>query len=441
MREDYLDSENYSSSKDKEFENILRPKSFLDFMGQEQTIKNIKVFVKAAKQRSEPLDHVILHGPPGLGKTTLSHIIANELSSNLKITSGPVLEKAGDLAGLLTNLEEGDVLFIDEIHRLNKVIEEYLYSAMEDFKIDLMIDSGPSARSVQIKLNPFTLIGATTRSGLLSAPLRSRFSINFRLEYYEKDVLENIVNRSAKILKIPIENQAAKEIAKRSRGTPRILNNLLRRVRDFAQVEGKGKITNEISIKSLDSLKIDRKGLDEMDNKIIEVIVKKFNGGPVGIKTIATACGEESNTIEEVYEPFLVQEGYIKRTQKGRVATESSFNHLGINPKGGFQMRHNHCDCDIAGTYYLDVPIGNSGDVYFYHPAPAVETLNRIKPFWPFTHCQVPREQDLYFWPGYQDHEVRMNETEEERWSISFMMAIPQSVREQRFPSLPAQTS
>jgi len=337
MREDYLDSENYSSSKDKEFENILRPKSFLDFMGQEQTLKNIKVFVKAAKQRSEPLDHVILHGPPGLGKTTLSHIIANELSSNLKITSGPVLEKAGDLAGLLTNLEEGDVLFIDEIHRLNKVIEEYLYSAMEDFKIDLMIDSGPSARSVQIKLNPFTLIGATTRSGLLSAPLRSRFSINFRLEYYEKNVLENIVNRSAKILKIPIENQAAKEIAKRSRGTPRILNNLLRRVRDFAQVEGKGKITNEISIKSLDSLKIDRKGLDEMDNKIIEVIVKKFNGGPVGIKTIATACGEESNTIEEVYEPFLVQEGYIKRTQKGRVATESSFNHLGINPKGGFQ--------------------------------------------------------------------------------------------------------
>ena len=316
MREDYLDSENYSSSKDKEFENILKAKSFLDFMGQEQTIKNIKVFVKAAKQRSEPLDHVILHGPPGLGKTTLSHIIANELSSNLKITSGPVLEKAGDLAGLLTNLEEGDVLFIDEIHRLNKVIEEYLYSAMEDFKIDLMIDSGPSARSVQIKLNPFTLIGATTRSGLLSAPLRSRFSINFRLEYYEKDVLENIVNRSAKILKIPIENQAAKEIAKRSRGTPRILNNLLRRVRDFAQVEGKGKITNEISIKSLDSLKIDRKGLDEMDNKIIEVIVKKFNGGPVGIKTIATACGEESNTIEEVYEPFLVQEGYIKEHKK-----------------------------------------------------------------------------------------------------------------------------
>ena len=308
MREDYLNSENISSSKDKEFENILRPKSFGDFFGQDQIINNVKVFVKAAKQRSEPLDHVILHGPPGLGKTTLSHIISNELATNLKVTSGPVLEKAADLAGLLTNLEEGDVLFIDEIHRLNKVIEEYLYSAMEDFKIDLMIDSGPSARSVQIKLNPFTLIGATTRSGLLSAPLRSRFSINFRLEYYSKDILENIVKRSAKILKIPVDSKAAKEIAKRSRGTPRILNNLLRRVRDFAEVEGDGKITHLISIKSLDALKIDKKGLDEMDNKIIEAIVKKFNGGPVGIKTIATACGEEANTIEEVYEPFLVQE-------------------------------------------------------------------------------------------------------------------------------------
>ena len=337
MREDYLSSENNSSSKDKEFENILRPKSFGDFLGQEQIISNVKVFVKAAKQRSEPLDHVILHGPPGLGKTTLSHIISNELSTNLKVTSGPVLEKAADLAGLLTNLEEGDVLFIDEIHRLNKVIEEYLYSAMEDFKIDLMIDSGPSARSVQIKLNPFTLIGATTRSGLLSAPLRSRFSINFRLEYYSKDILEKIVNRSAEILDIPVDSKAAKEIAKRSRGTPRILNNLLRRVRDFAEVEGNGKITHDISIKSLDALKIDKKGLDEMDNKIIDAIINKFNGGPVGIKTIATACGEEANTIEEVYEPFLVQEGYIKRTQKGRVATERSYNHLGINPKGGFQ--------------------------------------------------------------------------------------------------------
>ena len=337
MREDYLNSDNNSSSKDKEFENILRPKSFGDFLGQEQIINNVKVFVKAAKQRSEPLDHVILHGPPGLGKTTLSHIISNELSTNLKVTSGPVLEKAGDLAGLLTNLEEGDVLFIDEIHRLNKVIEEYLYSAMEDFKIDLMIDSGPSARSVQIKLNPFTLIGATTRSGLLSAPLRSRFSINFRLEYYSKNILEKIVNRSSEILDIPIDSNAAKEISKRSRGTPRILNNLLRRVRDFAEVEGNGKINHEISIKSLDALKIDKKGLDEMDNKIIDAIVNKFNGGPVGIKTIATACGEEANTIEEVYEPFLVQEGYIKRTQKGRVATEISYKHLGINPKGGFQ--------------------------------------------------------------------------------------------------------
>ncbi len=337
MREDYLNSDKNSNSKDKEFENILRPKSFNDFFGQDQILKNIQVFVKAAKKRSEPLDHVLLHGPPGLGKTTLSHIIANELANNLKVTSGPVLEKAGDLAGILTNLEEGDVLFIDEIHRLNKVIEEYLYSAMEDFKIDLMIDSGPSARSVQIKLNPFTLIGATTRSGLLSAPLRSRFSIIFRLEYYNKKILKKIVNRSAEILKIPIEDNASTEISTRSRGTPRILNNLLRRVRDFAEVEGDGNITKTITMKSLDALKIDKKGLDEMDNKIIEAIVNKFNGGPVGIKTIATACGEEANTIEEVYEPFLVQEGYIKRTQKGRVATKLSFSHLGIDPKGGYQ--------------------------------------------------------------------------------------------------------
>jgi len=337
MREDYLNSDKNSNSKDKEFENILRPKSFNDFFGQDQILKNIQVFVKAAKKRSETLDHVLLHGPPGLGKTTLSHIIANELATNLKVTSGPVLEKAGDLAGILTNLEEGDVLFIDEIHRLNKVIEEYLYSAMEDFKIDLMIDSGPSARSVQIKLNPFTLIGATTRSGLLSAPLRSRFSIIFRLEYYNKKILKKIVNRSAEILKIPIEDNASTEISTRSRGTPRILNNLLRRVRDFAEVEGDGNITKTITMKSLDALKIDKKGLDEMDNKIIEAIVNKFNGGPVGIKTIATACGEEANTIEEVYEPFLVQEGYIKRTQKGRVATKLSFSHLGIDPKGGYQ--------------------------------------------------------------------------------------------------------
>ena len=337
MREDYLNSDKNSNSKDKEFENILRPKSFNDFFGQDQILKNIQVFVKAAKKRSEPLDHVLRHGPPGLGKTTLSHIIATELATNLKVTSGPVLEKAGDLAGILTNLEEGDVLFIDEIHRLNKVIEEYLYSAMEDFKIDLMIDSGPSARSVQIKLNPFTLIGATTRSGLLSAPLRFRFSIIFRLEYYNKKILKKIVNRSAEILKIPIEDNASTEISTRSRGTPRILNNLLRRVRDFAEVEGDGNITKTITMKSLDALKIDKKGLDEMDNKIIEAIVNKFNGGPVGIKTIATACGEEANTIEEVYEPFLVQEGYIKRTQKGRVATKLSFSHLGIDPKGGYQ--------------------------------------------------------------------------------------------------------
>ena len=337
MREDYLNSEDNSSSKDKEFENILRPKSFKDFYGQEQILNNIKIFVKAAKNRDEPLDHVILHGPPGLGKTTLSHIIANELGSNLKVTSGPVLEKAGDLAGLLTNLEEGDVLFIDEIHRLNNIIEEYLYSAMEDYKIDLMIDSGPSARSVQIKLNAFTLIGATTRSGLLSSPLRSRFAINFRLEYYNKIILQKIINRSSKILNIPIEEKASKEIALRSRGTPRILNNLLRRMRDFAEVEGDGKISHKIAKRGLNALKIDKKGLDEMDNKILFSIIKKFNGGPVGLSTIATVCGEESNTIEEVYEPYLIQEGYLKRTQKGRVVTKLSYDHLGIEPKKGYQ--------------------------------------------------------------------------------------------------------
>ena len=337
MREDYLTSEDNSSSKDKEFENILRPKSFKDFYGQEQILNNIKIFVKAAKNRNEPLDHVILHGPPGLGKTTLSHIIANELGSNLKVTSGPVLEKAGDLAGLLTNLEEGDVLFIDEIHRLNNIIEEYLYSAMEDYKIDLMIDSGPSARSVQIKLNAFTLIGATTRSGLLSSPLRSRFAINFRLEYYNKIILQKIINRSSKILNIPIEEKASKEIALRSRGTPRILNNLLRRIRDFAEVEGDGKISHKIAKRGLSALKIDKKGLDEMDNKILFSIIKKFNGGPVGLSTIATSCGEESNTIEEVYEPYLIQEGYLKRTQQGRVVTKLSYDHLGIEPTKGYQ--------------------------------------------------------------------------------------------------------
>ena len=326
-----------SSQEERDFDRALRPKGFDEFFGQDSILKNLKVFVAAANLRDEALDHTLFHGPPGLGKTTLAHVLASELNSGIKITSGPVLDKPGDLAGLLTNLQPRDILFIDEIHRLNPIIEEYLYSAMEDYKIDIMIDSGPNSRSVQIKLNPFTLIGATTRSGLLSAPLRSRFSINFRLEYYSKDILEKIVNRSAEILDIPVDSKAAKEIAKRSRGTPRILNNLLRRVRDFAEVEGNGKISHDISIKSLDALKIDKKGLDEMDNKIIDAIVNKFNGGPVGIKTIATACGEEANTIEEVYEPFLVQEGYIKRTQKGRVATERSYNHLGINPKGGFQ--------------------------------------------------------------------------------------------------------
>ena len=316
MREDYLNLDNKSTSKDKEFENILRPKSFKDFYGQDQIINNIKVFVKAAKKRSEPLDHVILHGPPGLGKTTLSNIISNELSTNLKVTSGPVLEKAGDLAGLLTNLEEGDVLFIDEIHRLNKVIEEYLYSAMEDFKIDLMIDSGPSARSVQIKLNPFTLIGATTRSGLLSAPLRSRFSINFRLEYYDKKILNKIVNRSAKILDIPIQSEAAKEIASRSRGTPRILNNLLRRVRDFAQVDGEGKITHKITIKGLDALGIDKKGLDEMDNKIINAIIRKFNGGPVGIKLLQLLVEKKPTQLKKSMSPFLFKKDTLKEHKK-----------------------------------------------------------------------------------------------------------------------------
>ena len=326
-----------SSNEEKNFDKQIRPNLFDDFIGQSSIVKSLKTYITAAKQREEALDHILLYGPPGLGKTTLSNIIATELEKGFLSTSGPVISIPGDLSGMLTNLQERDVFFIDEIHRVNTTVEEYLYSAMEDFKIDLMIDSGPSARSVQIKLNPFTLIGATTRSGLLSAPLRSRFSINFRLEYYSKDILEKIVNRSAEILDIPVDSKAAKEIAKRSRGTPRILNNLLRRVRDFAEVEGNGKITHDISIKSLDALKIDKKGLDEMDNKIIDAIVNKFNGGPVGIKTIATACGEEANTIEEVYEPFLVQEGYIKRTQKGRVATEISYNHLGINPKGGFQ--------------------------------------------------------------------------------------------------------
>jgi holliday junction DNA helicase RuvB len=314
---------------EKEIEKVLRPSEFVDFAGQENIIENLKVFVQAARQRMEPLDHVLLHGPPGLGKTTLSYIIANELNVNIKISSGPVLDKPGDLAGLLTSLEENDVLFIDEIHRLSPVVEEYLYSAMEDFKIDIMIETGPNARSIQIKLNPFTLIGATTRSGLLTAPLRSRFGINSRLNYYTAEVLERIIFRSADILKVKIEKNAATEISRRSRGTPRIANLLLRRVRDFAQIKGTGKIDLAISQYALHALNVDKHGLDEMDNKILSTIIDKFKGGPVGLNTIATAVSEDPGTIEEVYEPFLIQEGYIMRTPRGREATEAAFKHLG----------------------------------------------------------------------------------------------------------------
>ncbi|MEP1034703.1 Holliday junction branch migration DNA helicase RuvB [Ekhidna sp.] len=333
MREDYLqaDGEGMESSE-KEFEKALRPLSFSDFTGQHKVVENLKIFVEAAKQRTEPLDHVLLHGPPGLGKTTLSFIIANELQSNIKVTSGPVLDKASELAGLLTNLEPHDVLFIDEIHRLNPVVEEYLYSAMEDYRIDIMLDSGPNARSVQIELNPFTLIGATTRSGLLTSPLRARFGINSRLEYYDSKLLTTIVGRSADILNSVIDQEAAYEIARRSRGTPRIANNLLRRTRDFAQIKGDGAITLDISKMALKALDVDDHGLDEMDNRILSTIINKFKGGPVGLSTIATACGEESETIEEVYEPFLIQEGYIKRTSRGREATELAYKHLDILP-------------------------------------------------------------------------------------------------------------
>ena len=316
--------------EDRQIEKALRPKDLQDFKGQKRIVDNLQVFIQAAKLRGEALDHVLLHGPPGLGKTTLSFIIAHELGSQLKLTSGPVLEKPGDLAGLLTNLEEGDVLFIDEIHRLNNVVEEYLYSAMEDYRIDIMIDSGPNARSVQLSLAPFTLVGATTRMGLLTSPMRARFGITCLLDYYTVEVLQNIIFRSAHILDIPIETAGALEIARRSRGTPRIANALLRRVRDFAQIKGNGTIDQEIAQYGLEALNVDKAGLDEMDNRILTTIIEKFKGGPVGISTIATAVGEEAGTIEEVHEPFLIMEGYIQRTPRGREATDKAFQHLGI---------------------------------------------------------------------------------------------------------------
>ncbi|MBQ8607342.1 MAG: Holliday junction branch migration DNA helicase RuvB [Bacteroidaceae bacterium] len=331
--EDNFDIRNEQlSNGEKEFENALRPLNFSDFSGQSKVVENLHIFDQAARLRGEPLDHTLLHGPPGLGKTTLSNIIANELGVGFKITSGPVLDKPGDLAGILTSLETNDVLFIDEIHRLSPVVEEYLYSAMEDYRIDIMIDKGPSARSIQIGLNPFTLVGATTRSGLLTAPLRARFGINLHLEYYDAAVLSRIISRSAHILGVPCTAEAAMEIAGRSRGTPRIANALLRRVRDFAQVKGSGKIDLEIARYALEALNIDRYGLDETDNKILSTIIEKFKGGPVGVGTIATAIGEDAGTVEEVYEPYLIKEGFIKRTPRGREVTELAYRHLGLSP-------------------------------------------------------------------------------------------------------------
>jgi len=344
MDEDFDIREERFQQGEKDFENALRPLRFSDFSGQKKVVENLEVFVEAAKYRGEPLDHTLLHGPPGLGKTTLSNIIASELGVGFKLTSGPVLDKPGDLAGILTSLEKNDVLFIDEIHRLSPVVEEYLYSAMEDYRIDIMIDKGPSARSIQIDLNPFTLVGATTRSGLLTAPLRARFGINMHLEYYEPETLQRIVERSAGILGLPITEDAALEIAGRSRGTPRIANSLLRRVRDFAQVRGDGRIDTKITKVALQALNIDQYGLDEIDNKILLTIIDKFRGGPVGITTIATAIGEDSGTVEEVYEPFLIMEGFLKRTPRGRMVTELAYRHFGRNPYGGNIMEPNLFD-------------------------------------------------------------------------------------------------